>query len=558
MMMTRHYQFWPKRTSTSLPVPKTSLYDNLAVSVSRYPEKAAIHYYGGVISYLRFNAEVKAVAGFLQSKLGVVKGDRILLYMQNSPQFMVAYYGILRANAVVIPINPMNVTHELAFYISDCEAKVALVGQELYERIAPLQKSTFLQHVILAAYSDYIAPDFDLEIPAEVSAPRIAIENRDVNYWHDVISAELPPDPLTVNEEDEAVIPFTSGTTGKPKGCIHTHGTVNANTVGAAAWWSMSANTTTLTTLPLFHVTGMVHSMNALIFAGGTIVLMTRWNRELAAALIERYQCTHWINIATMVIDFLANPNLPEYRLQSLNAVGGGGATLPEAIGEKMFRLLGVRYVEGYGLSETISHTHFNPPDRPKLQCMGIPAFDVDARIIDTQTLQELGPEEQGEVIVHGPQVLKGYFNRPEETKEAFLAIEGKQFFRTGDIAKYDEEGYFFIVDRVKRMINASGFKVWPTEVEATLYKHPAIKEVCVIGAFDSRRGETVKAIVILHDTERGKVSEEDIIEWTKEKMAAYKYPRIVQFVESLPKTATGKLLWRQLQDEEKAKSKDV
>jgi len=558
MMMTRHYQFWPKRSSTSLPVPKTSVYENLAVSAQRYPDKVAIHYYGGQIAYRRFNEEVEALAGFLKNKLGVVKGDRILLYMQNSPQYMLAYYGILRANAVVVPINPMNITDELAFYINDCEAKVAFVGQELYERIAPLQKSTFLQHVIIATYSDYISGDFDLEIPDEVSAPSITVENPEVIYWKDVIAAGLQPGPLTVSVEDMAVMPFTSGTTGKPKGCIHTQGTVNANTVGAAAWFAMSAYYNTLITLPLFHVTGMVHSMNALIFVGGTMVLMTRWNRELAAALIERYGCIHWINIATMVVDFLANPNLANYRLQTLTAVGGGGAPLPEAVGEKLFQLLGVRYAEGYGLSETISHTHFNPLDRPKLQCMGIPSFDVDARIIDTESLQELGPGEQGEVIVHGPQVFNGYWNRPEETKEAFLTIEGKQFFRTGDIAKYDEEGYFFIVDRVKRMINTSGFKVWPTEVEAILYKHPAIKEACVIGVLDPRRGETVKAFVILHDTERRKVAEEDIIEWAKGKMSAYKYPRIVQFVESLPKTASGKLLWRQLQEEERARSKEA
>lgn len=556
MMMTSHYQFWPKRSSTSLPVPKSSIYDNLAVSARRYPDKAAIHYYGGLVTYRRFQEEVDALAGFLQSKLGVVKSDRVLLYMQNSPQFILAYYAILRANAVVVPINPMNITKELAFYIEDCEAKAAFVGQELYERIAPLHTSTFLQHIILATYSDYIASDFDLDIPDEVLAPRITVDKADAFYWRDVIAAGLEPGPLSVTEDDMALMPFTSGTTGKPKGCVHTHGTVNSSIVGAAAWWNMAAYVKTLTSLPLFHVTGMVHSMHAQIFAGGTMVLMTRWDRDVAAGLIERYGCAHWINIATTVIDFLANPNLAKYNLQSLNAVGGGGAPLPEAVGEKLFQLLGIRYAEGYGLSETISHTHFNPPDRPKLQCMGIPTFDLDARILDSDTLQELGPGEQGELVVHGPQVLKGYWKRPEETKEAFIMIEGKQFFRTGDIAKYDEEGYYFIVDRVKRMINASGFKVWPTEVEAALYKHPAIKEACVIGAPDPRRGETVKAFVILHDSERGKVSEADIIEWAKGNMSAYKYPRIVQFVDSLPKTATGKLLWRQLQEEENAREK--
>lgn len=558
MSRTRHLEFWPKRLAHSLPVPKTSLYDNLAVSARRYPDKAAIHYYGGSISYRQFQAEVDSLAGFLQSKLGVVQNDRVLLFMQNSPQFVIAYYAILRANAVVVPMSPMNVTDELTFYINDCEATVAITGQELYERLAPLQMSTLLQHVIVATYSDYASPEFDLEIPDEVGAPRHDFENPQTIYWQEAINSGLKPGPLTVSEYDMAVLPYTSGTTGRPKGCVHSHGSVNANTVGASAWTSMTANTITLTTLPLFHVTGMQHSMNAPIFAGGTMVLLTRWNRELAAALVERYGCTHWVNIATMVVDFLANPNLINYNVKSLAFVGGGGAPLPEAVGEKLFQLLGVRYAEGYGLSETISQTHFNPPDRPKLQCLGIPSFDVDARIIDLETLQELGLGEQGEVVVNGPQVMKGYWNRPEETEEAFITIGEKRFFRTGDIAKYDEDGYFFIVDRVKRMINAAGFKVWPSEVELTMFKHPAIRQACVIGVPDAKRGETVKAYVILHEAQRGNVTEQDIIEWAKGTMSAYKYPRIVQFVESLPMSASGKLLWRKLQEEEREKYQEA
>lgn len=555
MMLTNHFQFWPKRLATTLPVPETSLYDNLAVSARRYPNKIAIQYYSGSITYRRFKEEVDALAGLLQQQLGVAKGDRVILFMQNSPQFIIAYYAILRANAVVVPINPMNITDELAIYIEDSEAKVAFVAQELYDQVAPLPQRTHLQHVIVVAYSDYLEKDYDLKIPAEVLAPYRTFAG-DAIYWREAISAGLEPGPHLVGAEDMAILPYTSGTTGKPKGCVHTHRTLNANTVGSASWNNLTANGVTLTTLPLFHVTGMLHSMNAPIFAGGTIVLLSRWNRELAAALVERHGCTHWINIATMVVDFLANPNLSSYNLKSLSSVGGGGAPLPEAIGEKLYQLLGTRYAEGYGLSETISQTHMNPPDRPKLQCMGIPVFDVDARVINPDTLQELGPNEQGEIVINGPQVLKEYWHRPEETQQAFIEIEGKQFFRTGDIAKYDEEGYFFMVDRVKRMINASGFKVWPTEVESILYRHPAIKQACVIGVPDPHRGETVKAYVILQQSERGKVCEQDIIEWAKEQMAAYKYPRLVQFVESLPMSASGKLLWRKLQEDELDKLK--
>ncbi len=253
-----------------------------------------------------------------------------------------------------------------------------------------------------------------------------------------------------------------------------------------------------------------------------------------------------------MVVDFLANPKMRDYDLHSLVLLGGGGAPLPGAVGERLYDLLGLRYVEGYGLSESISQTHFNPPDRPKLQCLGIPSFDVDCRVIDPETLEELGPNQVGEIVSSGPQIMRGYWRKPEATEEAFLTLDGKRFLRTGDLGMYDDEGYFFMVDRLKRMINASGFKVWPAEIESILYKHPAVQEACVIAALDPRRGETVKAFVVLREGQQGTVSELDIVEWSKGQMAAYKYPRVVQFVDALPRSGTGKILWRELQEQER------
>ncbi|QBK26636.1 hypothetical protein DKZ56_12730 [Ureibacillus thermophilus] len=372
-----------------------------------------------------------------------------------------------------------------------------------------------------------------------------------IDFSDSPLEETITPFPYEGKSDDVIVLPYTSGTTGLPKGCIHTNETVQANVVSASYWLNTTSDAVHLTTLPLFHVTGMVHSMHAPIFTGSAMVILTRWNREHAVQFIQDYKCTHWINISTMVIDFLANPKLREYDLSSLSVIAGGGAPLPEAVGEKLFEATGLKFVEGYGLSETISHTHFNPPDRPKLQCLGVPAFEVDARIIDPVTLKELGVGEVGEIVVNGPQVFKGYYNQPEETEQAFVELDGKKFFRTGDIGRVDEEGYFFIVDRVKRMINASGFKVWPTEVESILYKHPAIQQACVVGVPYPKRGETVKAFVILNDDYVGKVTEEEIIEWSKGQMAAYKYPRIIEFRKTLPTTASGKILWRQLQEEE-------
>jgi fatty-acyl-CoA synthase len=256
--------------------------------------------------------------------------------------------------------------------------------------------------------------------------------------------------------------------------------------------------------------------------------------------------------ITAMVIDFMSNPRLAEYDLSSVQRLNGGGAAMPKAVALALEQKMGIKYVEGYGLSETMAATHTSPPDRPKEQCLGVPLFDVDARVVDPATLRELPAGETGEVIVHGPQVMQGYWNQPEATAQALVEIDGKRFLRTGDLAYVDEEGYYFFVDRLKRMINAAGYKVWPAEVEALLYRHPAIQEACVIAAQDARRGETVKAVIVLKPGEAGKVTEQEIADWAHANMAAYKAPRIVQFVPSLPKSGTGKVMWRALQEAEK------
>jgi fatty-acyl-CoA synthase len=553
-MLTLHYEHWPQ-ISKSLTVPATSLYDNLKVSAQRYPDQNAIFYYGNKLTYKQLDQEVNALAGYLQQKLGVNTGEKVLLFMQNSPQFVIGYYAILRANAVVVPINPMLVADELEFYVKDCEIKTALTGQELYDRVSPLLGKTSLENLVIAAYSDYKGSEFEDTVPAEVEMKRLVFSEPRHYHWNNAIQANLTASEHTSKADELAVLPYTSGTTGLPKGCMHTNRTVQANTVGAYHWSRTTTNAVHLMTLPLFHVTGMVHSMHMPIYSGSTMVIMTRWNRDAAVELIKKQGCTHWVTIATMIIDFLANPNLTAEDISSLTSISGGGAALPEAVGEKLYKLCGLRFVEGYGLSETIAQTHFNPADRPKMQCLGIPSFDVDARIIEPATGKELGMGEIGEIIVNGPQVMVGYYNREDENRSSFIEIDGKRFFRTGDIGRYDEEGYFFIVDRVKRMINASGYKVWPTEVESFLYKHPAIQQACVVGVPDERRGETVKAFVILNQDMDGKVREEEIIEWSKQHMAAYKYPRQIEFRKQFPMTSSGKILWRQLQEEEKEKT---
>jgi len=254
-----------------------------------------------------------------------------------------------------------------------------------------------------------------------------------------------------------------------------------------------------------------------------------------------------------MIIDLLASPNFASYDLTSLVYIGGGGAAMPQAVAQKLLELYGLRYVEGYGLTETAAPSHNNPPDRPKQQCLGVPFISTDARVVDPLTLAEMPVGEAGEIVVHGPEVFDGYWRRPDATADAFFELDGKRFFRTGDLGRVDEDGYFFITDRLKRMINASGFKVWPAEVEALMFKHPAIAEACVIGTKDPYRGETVKAVVVLRADARGQVSEQQIMDWCHEHMAAYKAPRVVQFVDALPKSGSGKVMWRLLQEAESA-----
>ncbi len=549
----RHFAHWPPGVPKALTLPRTSLYYNLEVSARRYPDKAAIVYYGSALSYARLEREAAALAGFLQQCCGVKRGDRVILYAQNSPQFIIGYYAILRADAVVVPVNPMNKSEELAHYIEDSDARVAIAAQELFKEIEPhLGKG--LDHCILASYGDFLVEETDLKVPDFVRAPRLDPGRAEVMLWKDAIAADCQPGRHQAGPEDLAVLPYTSGTTGLPKGCMLSHSNLMSTIVGGCAWSQTSSEAVGLGVLPMFHLTGMQANMNIPVHLGATSVLMTRWDRDTAAELIQRYRVTGVIGITTMIVDFLANPALEKYDLSSIVRIGGGGASMPEAVAEKIEKTLGMPFLEGYGLTETSAPSHSNPVHRPKRQCAGIPYFDTDSRILDPTSFKELGPNEVGEIITRGPQVFGGYWKQEKATAEAFIEHDGHRFFRTGDLGYYDEDGYFFITDRLKRMINCSGYKVWPAEVEAMLYAHPDIQEACVISAKDPHRGETVKAVVVLKPAARGNVEAEAIVAWAREKMAAFKAPRLVEFVEALPKTATGKIFWRKLQEEENRK----
>ena len=557
-----HHKFWPARLPHSMRPPATSLWHNLAVSALRYPGKACIVFFGRVYSYADVVGLAERLAARLAS-LGVAKGDRVMLDMQNCPQLLIAHFAILRANAVVVPVNPMNRAEELKHYIADPDARVAITTGDLAAEVAKandaLPPAERLRHLIVTQFTDCFdpaSPDADALPPAWndwllTRHPLPSVAGASVTAWTDALDNELPVPALTTGLDDLAILPYTSGTTGLPKGCMHLHRSIMHNAVASATWGNGTAENVTLLVVPMFHITGMVSVMHSSIYMGATLVMMPRWDRELAGRLISRWRVTTWTNIPTMVIDLLASPNFDQYDLSSLIHIGGGGAAMPQAVAQRLLEQFGLNYVEGYGLTETAAPSHSNPPDRPKQQCLGVPFISCDARVIDPDTLQELPQGGQGEIIVHGPMVFAGYWKRPEATAAAFVDFEGKRFFRTGDLGRVDEDGYFFITDRLKRMINASGFKVWPAEVEALMFRHPAIAEACVISTKDEYRGESVKAVVVLRHAARGQVTEQDIIAWCRENMAVYKAPKVVQFADALPKTGSGKVMWRALQEAE-------
>jgi fatty-acyl-CoA synthase len=553
-----HLAHGPPATPRGLTLPRTNLFYNVEVSAARYPDKPFIVFYDSVLTFAGFKDEAEALAGHLQNACGGKAGDRVLLDMQNSPQWVVAFYAILRANAVVVPVNPMNRSDELRHYVEDTGATVAFVAQDLLAQMLPLHRPSEgggLRHLVVATYSDHLTRPTDLRVPDFVAAPRNVQSVPGVVTWTEARAAGHAPGPLVAGPDDPCVMPYTSGTTGAPKGCVHTHKSVMSTLVGGVVWFRRSQDSVYLSPLPYFHVTGMSGSMNGPLYAGATVVVLGRWDRDVAARCIERYRIDTWQSITAMMVDFLANPELARHDLSSLQVVRGGGAAMPEAVVRRLKDLVGLDYVEGYGLSETMAATHLNPPQRPKPQCLGIPVFDVDARIVDPDTLREVPRGESGEVVVHGPQVMQRYWNNPDATAAAFVEIDGKRFLRTGDLARIDEDGYFFMTDRLKRMINASGYKVWPAEVEALMYRHPAIHEACVIDSRDERRGETVKALVVLRPGHTA--SEEDIATWCHAHMAAYKAPRIVQIVPALPKSGSGKVMWRELQEAENRTPQD-
>ena len=564
--MPAHAAVWPARLPAKITAPATSLWMNLAISALRYPNKAALVFMGRVWTFQDLVSSAEQMAKQLAA-IGVKTGDRVVLDMQNCPQLVITHFAILRLDAVVVPVNPMNRAEELKHYITDPDTRVAVTTADLAPDLAQasdaLPPEQRLQHLVVTQFTDAFDPAAvgPEDLPDAWRAWLLPVRalpimaSGQAHAWHALMAApstaQLPA--VMAGPDDLAVLPYTSGTTGLPKGCMHTHGTLMHNAMASGLWGSGTPENVTLCVVPMFHITGMVSVMHTNILLGSSLVIMPRWDRDVAGHLISKWRVTHWTNIPTMVIDLLGSPHMDRYDLSSLVYIGGGGAAMPEAVAQRLLDQFGLRYVEGYGLTETAAPSHTNPPDAPKKQCLGVPFMSVESRIVDPETLAELPVGESGEIVISGPQVFKGYWKRPEATAAAFFERDGQRFFRSGDMGRVDEEGYFFMTDRLKRMINASGFKVWPAEVEALMFRHPAIQEACIIATRDAYRGESVKAVVVLRQDHKDQVSAQDIIDWCRENMAVYKMPRAVSFVDALPKSGSGKVMWRALQEAEMA-----
>jgi acyl-CoA synthetase (AMP-forming)/AMP-acid ligase II len=542
----KHWPSWVDERAIRLP--EETLPVVLEHQARRVPDRAAIVFYGREVTFAELHDSVCRFAGWLQSR-GIRPGDRVAIFLENCPQFAIAYYGALRAGAIVVCLNPMHKAVELQHEFEDSGARILVTSDQLYPVVDPIRAQTPLEAVVVTAYRDFLPLEPTLPPPASFLDPAVH-HPRTEPFLPIVRTAPSLAEPVRRSLSDTALLQYTSGTTGTAKAAEITHRNLVANCEIQFVYVGGADDEVALGVLPWFHITGMECQMNAMAFRGATLITIGRFDLVTVLRAIERYRCTLTTLIATVNVAIVNFPKTREFDLSSLRRCFSGGAPVPPEVARRWEAITGHKLIEGYGLSETTAPTHVNPPDRPKYGTVGLPLPLTDVRIVkldDPGT--EVPPGERGEIAVRGPQVMKGYWRRPEATAAAFH--DG--YFLTGDIGVVDEEGYFSIVERKKDMLKVSGFSVFPAEVEAILYRHPAVAEAGVVGVPDPYRGEDPVAFVVLKPDAKGKVREEEIAEWCRAEMAVYKAPRQVRFIDTLPKTASGKILKRLLRDQARA-----
>ncbi|MEM0303068.1 MAG: long-chain fatty acid--CoA ligase [Archaeoglobaceae archaeon] len=546
----KHYD---KGVRDHIDYPEIPLYSLLEESAKKNPYKHALIFYGRKITYGELNELSDRVAGFLYDQ-GIRKGSKVIIDLPNLPQYVIAYYGILKAGATVVQCNPLYTEREIRYIIENSESEAGFFFEPIYPRIEKILNEGKLKKVVICKVEDFLP--FPLNYLYFFKKERVKIPKRgEVSFWKEVEKhrplREKPPiDP----KEDVAVFLYTGGTTGVPKAVMSTHFNLVANTYQVLEWLpdKDSERDVYIGVLPYFHSYGMTTSLNAPIAFGATIVLVPD-PRDIKTILkfIQKYKVTIFCGVPTMYAAVLNYPERDKFDLSSIRACISGAAPLPIELKKNFESAVGGKLVEGYGLSETSPVTHANPVyGLNKAGSIGIPLPDTLAVVVDDEG-NVLAPGQVGELAIYGPQVMKGYWKMESET--AKVLVNG--WLLTGDMAKMDEDGYFYIVERKKDMIIAGGYNIYPREVEEVLYEHPAVLEAAVIGVPDPYRGETVKAFIVLKPEFKGKVSAEEITKFCRERLAAYKIPRIIEFRDELPKSAVGKILRRVLKEEETKKA---
>jgi acyl-CoA synthetase (AMP-forming)/AMP-acid ligase II len=550
-MDKRWYKVWPMWVPKSFEVEKPAS-EYIREWATYTPDKPALAFYGKEISYRELNSLIDRAAWGLV-ELGVKKGDRVAIHMENCPQFVIGYFAAQRAGGVVVPVNPMFKQAELVHELNDAGAGTLIGLDFLFPEVEKALPSTRVRNVILTSLKDYLPEKPLLPLPSEAGEEKRSFPGT-MDLGELISKGEDRPicrvDDL---KTDLALLQYTGGTTGIPKGAMISHHTLSCVSVGTMHWYHHREDDVHLGVTPFFHTMGQQQLMCTPLVSGGRVIVLTRFVPEVVAQAITLYRCTYWVGATTMVIALLNLPDIRKYDFTSFRCLWSGGAPISVELQKKLKGLAPSAVIgEGYGLSETISQGGaITPLHRYKPGFLGIPQLN-DMRIMDLETgTREMGPLEEGEITIKGPAVMLGYWNKPEETRQVLR--DG--WLHTGDIGVMDEEGFIKLMGRKRELIKCSGYSVFPAEVEDLLYRHPAVKETSVIGVSDPYRGETPKAYIILKPEYVGKISEEEILGWCKENMAAYKRPRFVEFRTELPKSAAGKILKRVLVEEEERRA---
>jgi len=548
-MECRWDKVWPHWCPKVLNINKTiSEYVNEWSKLR--PDSIALSFYGRDITYRQLDSLINKLANAFVY-LGTQPGDRIGLFMQNCPQFVIAYCAIQRAGGIAVPLNPMFKSLELEHETNDAGIKILLCLDSLYKEVKKIKSKKSLEAVILTSLQDFLPDEPSLQIPEEAKQEKMqyteTIELLDlINKFSDE-----PVNRVKDLHSTIALLQYTGGTTGMPKGAMITHYALSYAAIASMYWYRFRENDVFLGVPPFFHIMGEVVVMCCALVSGARNIILSRFSPEVAAEAITKYRCTFLLGPPTMMIALLGIPELREkYDLSSLRIVWTGGAPISTELQAQIKEVLpNVAIGEGYGLTEvTAQGGAITPLYRYKPGFVGIPNIGVEMKIMKDG--KEVGINEEGEIVIRSPAMFIGYWNKPQETEEVLK--EG--WFYTGDIGLMDEEGYLKFLGRRKEVIKCSGYSVFPVEIENMLYMHPAIKEVAVIGVEDPYRGESPKAFIVLKEEYIGKISQEDIINWCKDNMASYKRPRFIEFRKDLPKSAAGKILKRVLVEEEKKK----